>query len=179
MLLIYILSFRQNAFFCMHSSVSPSLLFTPSSVFFIYFIFTSLKNDFIYLFLFVLGLHCFIGFSLVVVSGGYSCYVALASHFHGLSCYRVWALGCMGFSSCSMWAQQLWLWLLEYKLSGCGMQAQSSCSMWDPPRAGIKPMSSSLAGGYFTTESLGKPYSLLLPYFIYIYIYIYIFLLPC
>ena len=56
----------------MHSSVSPSLLFTPSSVFFIYFIFTSLKNDFIYLFLFVLGLHCFIGFSLVVVSEGCS-----------------------------------------------------------------------------------------------------------
>ena len=153
----------------MHSSVSHSLLFTPSSVFFIYFIFTSLKNDFIYLFLFVLGLHCFIGFSLVVVSGDYSCYGAQASHFHGLSCCRVWALGYMGFSSFSMWAQQLWLWLLQYKLSGCGMQAQSSCSMWDPPRPGIKPMSSSLAGGYFTTESLGKPYSLLLTYFIYIY----------
>ena len=30
-----------------------------------------------------------------------------------------------------------------------------SCSMWDLPRPGIEPVS--LAGGFFTTESPGKP----------------------
>ena len=28
--------------------------------------------------------------------------------------------------------------------------------MWDHPRPGIEPMSSVLAGGFFTTEPLGK-----------------------
>ena len=29
--------------------------------------------------------------------------------------------------------------------------------MWDPPRSEIKPVSSALAGGLFTTELPGKP----------------------
>ena len=34
--------------------------------------------------------------------------------------------------------------------------------MWDLPASGIKPVSPTLAGGFFTTESPGKP----LPFFI-------------
>ena len=29
--------------------------------------------------------------------------------------------------------------------------------MWDPPRPGIEPVPPELAGGFFTTESPGKP----------------------
>ena len=29
--------------------------------------------------------------------------------------------------------------------------------MWDPPRSGIEPVSSALAGGFFTTEPPGNP----------------------
>ena len=29
--------------------------------------------------------------------------------------------------------------------------------MWDPPGPGIKPVSPTLAGGFFTTEPSGKP----------------------
>ena len=29
--------------------------------------------------------------------------------------------------------------------------------MWDLPGSGIEPISSALAGGFFTTEPLGKP----------------------
>ena len=38
--------------------------------------------------------------------------------------------------------------------------------MWDLPRSGIEPVSPALAGGFFTTESPGKPLSFsdLLPY---------------
>ena len=43
-----------------------------------------------YLFLAVLGLHCCLGFSLVVVSGG------ISSLQCGFSCCRAWTLGCMG-----------------------------------------------------------------------------------
>jgi len=32
---------------------------------------------------------------------------ACASHFDGFSCCRVRALGCEGFSSCGVWAQEL------------------------------------------------------------------------
>ena len=31
------------------------------------------------------------------------------------------------------------------------------CGMWDLPRPGMEPMSPALAGGFFTTESPGKP----------------------
>ena len=35
--------------------------------------------------------------------------------------------------------------------------------MWDPPRSGIEPVSPSLAGGFFTTESQRKPSSVSWP----------------
>ena len=31
--------------------------------------------------------------------------------------------------------------------------------MWNLPRSGIEPMSPALAGGFFTTEPSGKPWS--------------------
>ena len=40
------------------------------------------------------------------------------------------------------------------------------CGMWNLPGPGIGPVSPTLAGGLFTTETSGEP--------IYIYIYIYI-----
>ena len=54
-----------------------------------------------YLFLAVLGLHCCMGFSLA----GHG----LASHCSGFFCWAAQALEHEGFSSCSSWAQQLWL----------------------------------------------------------------------
>ena len=63
-------------------------------------------KKFIYLFLAVLGLCCYVGFSLVVVSGEqfFGC-SAQASHCGGFSCRGAWALGQIGFSSWGTWAQ--------------------------------------------------------------------------
>ena len=90
------------------------------------------KYLFVYLALAVLRLHCCIGFSLVATSRGYS---------------LVWASHCSGFSCGS----QLW----EHRLNSCGTWAEFLQSMWDLPESGIKPMSP--AGGFLTTEPLGKP----------------------
>ena len=56
------------------------------------------------------------------------------------------------------WAQ--WLQLpgsREYKFSSCGTRALLPCGMWGLPGPGIKPVSSALGGGFFTTELPGKP----------------------
>ena len=42
--------------------------------------------------------------------------------------------------------------------SSCGAWAQLPHSMWDLPRSGVEPMSSALAGGFFTTELPENPY---------------------
>ena len=47
------------------------------------------------------------GLSLVAASE-LSSYGARASHCGGFPCCRIWFLGCMSFSHCSSWAQQLW-----------------------------------------------------------------------
>ena len=91
------------------------------------------KTLFIYLVLAVLGLHCCMDFSLVATSRGYS--VVWASHCSGCSC--------SGYQ------------LQEHRLNRCGTWTELLQSMWDLPESGIKPMS--LAGGFFTTESPGKP----------------------
>ena len=75
------------------------------------------------------------------------------SHCGGFSCCRVWALACLDFSSCSTWAQYLWL---------LGSRAQLLFNMWDLPRSGIESVSPALAGGFFSTEPLGKPHSRIL-----------------
>ena len=56
-----------------------------------------------------------------------------------------------GLSSCSSRA-------LEHRLSSCGTWAQLLHGTWDLPGPGIKPVSSALASGFFTTEPPGKPY---------------------
>ena len=59
-----------------------------------------LKYNFIYLFIFVLGLRCSVGFSLVVVSGGYSLVAVYRLLICGEFFYcRTQAIGYMCFSS--------------------------------------------------------------------------------
>ena len=72
-----------------------------------------------------------------------SSYGVQASHCPGFFCWGARALGCVGFSSCSS-------------------QVQLLQGIWDPPGSGIKPVSPALAGGFFTTEPSGKPWTLVL-----------------
>ena len=65
-------------------------------------------------------------------------------HFCGFSCCRTWALGTQALVNCSTQS-------LEHRLL--------LRVMWDPLRPGIEPVSPSLAGRFFTTELLGKPFS--------------------
>ena len=82
---------------------------------------------------------CCVGFSLVAASGGSSLVTirGLLAAVDSLVELRLWSSSS---SSCGSWAYFL--------------QA-----MWDLPGPGIEPMSPALAGGFFTSESLGKPYS--------------------
>ena len=80
-----------------------------------------------------------------------------------------------GFSGCSTWAHSCSSRAVEHKLSNCGTRAWLLCILWDLPRSGIKPMSPALAGGFFTTEPLGKTpsfflYLIILTYYFQIYI---------
>ena len=56
------------------------------------------------------------------------------------------------------------------RLSSCGSRAQPLCGMWDPPRPGLEPVSSALAGRLSTTAPPGK--SLYFLKFIYFYLFI-------
>ena len=98
-----------------------------------------------YLFLAVLGLRYCMGFSVFAVSRGYSLVVVL-----GFSCYRAQTLGGVGFSGFGSQA-------LELRLNSCDERAQLLRGMWDPPGPGIKLVSPTLVGGFFTTEPPGKP----------------------
>ena len=49
-----------------------------------------------------------------------------------------------GLSSCDLWA-------LEHGLSACGAWARFLRGMWDPPRPGVRPVFSALAGGLPST----------------------------
>ena len=114
--------------------------------------------SFIYLFLAMLGLPCCGDFSLVVVSGCYSLVVvrglliAVASLVaeHGLQGSWASVVAAWGLSICGSWA-------LEHRLNICGTWAQLLHGMWNLPGSGIKSVSSSLAGGIFTTKPPGKP----------------------
>ena len=104
---------------------------------------------FIYFILSVLGLHCCVWAFLycreqgLVSSGG-----ARASHCSAFYCCKAWAVGCTGFSSCSSRA-------LEHRLNSCGSRDLLLRGTWHLPGSGIE--SPALAGGFFTTEPLGKP----------------------
>ena len=84
---------------------------------------------YIYLFVAVLGLHCYSGLPLTVVSGGFSLQWLLLLH-----------------SSVST----------ACGLSSCGALAQLLCGMQDLPGSGIEPVSPALTGRFFTTEPPGK-----------------------
>ena len=98
-----------------------------------------LKNDFIYLFLAVLGRRWCAGFSLVVISGATRCC--------DFSCCGACALEPEGFSTV---VPGLWR-------SGTTVVAHRLSCMWDLPGSGIKLVSPALAGRFFTTELPGKP----------------------
>ena len=86
--------------------------------------------------------------------GGFSCCGARAVGTRasvvvarGLSCGSQ-ALECR-LSSCSAWAQQLWL-------AGSKARAQLLRSTWDLPGPGLEPVSPALADGFLTTPPSGK-----------------------
>ena len=115
------------------------------------------KNNFIYLFWALLGLHCCVGFSLVVASGGYLC-SSRASHCSVFCCWGTWAPGAgasgvvsQELCSCSPHA-------LENRLKSCGPWARWLLGLWALPGSEIEPVSPALAGKFLTTEqSLEAP----------------------
>ena len=84
---------------------------------------SKIKNNFIYLLVAVLGLHCCMSFLWVWRWGPLFSCGALGSDCSGFSCCRASAFRCMGFSSCGMWAQSLQLPGLEHRLSSCSTWA--------------------------------------------------------
>ena len=64
----------------------------------------SILKIILYLFIAVLGLHCHVGFSLVVASGGYSLQFVV-SPCSGVSRRGSGAPWHLGFSSCGTWVQ--------------------------------------------------------------------------
>ena len=84
------------------------------------FIFKIIIYLFIYLFLTVLSLHCWAGFSLVVASGGYSL-AAVPGLLIVVTLQNSISIECTGFSSCTVWAQQLQLPGSKAWLRSCSM----------------------------------------------------------
>ena len=66
------------------------------------------------------------------------------THCGGVSCGGAGALGCSGFSSCNLRAQ-------ERRLNSCGRRAWLLHSMWDLPGPGTESTSPTSAGEFFTT----------------------------
>ena len=121
------------------------------------YLFLTFKKLFIYLFMAVLGLRCYVWAFLQLRRAGATLRCgARASHCGGFSCCGARALGAWAsvvvaprLSSCGLWA-------LEHRLSSCGAWAQLLRTMWDLPRPGLKPMSPALAGGFLTIAPPGK-----------------------
>ena len=81
----------------------------------------------------VLGLCCYTGFSLVLVSGGYSPLVVSGLLMRVAS------------------------FVVEQRLSSCGTRVELPHGVWDLHRLGIKFVSPELAGRFFTTKPPGRP----------------------
>ena len=110
--------------------------------------------------------------SLGVASGSYSSLQCTGFSLRWLLLLQGMVSRCVGFSSCSMRAQQLWrvgsrllrlqqLWhavsvVVARGLSSCGARAQLLHGMWDLSGPGIEPLSPALAGGFLTTIPAGK-----------------------
>ena len=58
---------------------------------------------------------------------------AWASHCGCFSCWGIWTLWHVGFSSCSTWAQWLPLWGSRAQANSCGTQALLHCGTWVQP----------------------------------------------
>ena len=113
---------------------------------------------FLNLFLAMLDLHCFMGFSIVVVSGAA---LQLQCEGEGFSLWRLvllivghrfqgaWTSVAVAHISCSSWA-------LQQKLNSCGAWAQLFQGLQDLPGSGIEPLFPALAGIFFTTEPRRK-----------------------
>ena len=102
-----------------------------------------------YLFLAVLGPCCCKGFSLA----GTPLWLGRSGFCHcGARALGTQAsvIVARGLSSCSFQA-------LECQLNICGEQALLLHSIWDLPGSGVKPVSPTLTGRFFTTEPPGKP----------------------
>ena len=108
------------------------------------------KNNFINIFLTVLGLHCCVGFSLIVAN-------VQTSPCRGFCCCGAQALGIQASVVVTCWLNNCSSWALEHRLSSCGSWAQLPSGMWDLPGPGIEPMSPPLACVFLTTELPGKP----------------------
>ena len=106
------------------------------------------------------------GLSLVAANRG--CSLLCCTGFTLWWLFRLWRLGCKracsGVSACVLQGVQLSVLVahklssctfqaLKHRLNSCGTQAQLLCSMWDLPRSGIEPVSSALAGRFFTTRA--------------------------
>ena len=87
------------------------------------------------------------GLSLVAVSRGYSLVAGLGLLISVVSRCRAQTLG----PQASIF--------VAFRLNSCGAQASLLHGMWDLSGPGIKPVSSALADGAFTTEPLGKPHT--------------------
>ena len=98
------------------------------------------------------------GLSLVVASGSYSSLRYTGFSLQWLLLLQSMGSRCVVFSSCGMWAQQLWC-------MGSRMQSQQLwhagllVDLWYLPGPGIEPMSPALAGGFLTTVHQGSPSS--------------------
>ena len=90
-------------------STCPTLSFPHCQVCYLFFL---IKKCFCLL----PGLHCFVGFPLVVKLGLLSSCCVQASRCGGVSCCWAWTLGCQGFGS---WGCRA----LEHRLNHCGAQA--------------------------------------------------------
>ena len=95
-----------------------------------------LKNNFIYLFLAVLGLRFFMGLSLVGESRGYSLVALWTSHCGGFSCGALgWQASVAAARECSSCISQA----LEHRLSSCGVWAELPYDTWDLLDQGLNP----------------------------------------
>ena len=99
---------------------------------------------------------------------------ARTSHCGGFSCCRAQGSRLAGFSSCGSRALERMLsscdlQALGHRLSSCGARVQLLRGMWDLPGPGLEPVSPASAGGFLTTEPLGKSIA---PFILFLKIYI-------
>ena len=82
-----------------------------------------------------------------------------ASHCGGVSCCgaQLWGARVSLVVACGLGSYDFQA--LDHRLSSCGARALLLHSMWDLPDPGIEPLSRASAGGFFTTEPPGKPWT--------------------